>query len=71
MSNVIKMPAPIIDKFTILHNRSTHEVDIPYLPGEHDGAMSILAVFVYSLVENGVLEPDECVQIAEQAAGLL
>lgn len=68
---MIDFPTPIIDKFTILHNRSTHEVDIPYLPGEHDGAMSILAVLVYSLVENGVLEPDEVVQIAEQAAGLL
>ena len=68
---MIDFPTPIIDKFTIFHNRSTHEVDISYLPGEHDSALSVLAILIYSLVENGVLEPDEVVQIAEQAAGLL
>jgi len=68
---MIDFPKPIIDKFIIFHNRSTHEVDIPYLPGEHDSALSVLAIFIYSLVENGVLDPDEVVQIAEQAAGLL
>jgi hypothetical protein len=68
---MIDFPKPVIDRFTILHNRSTHEVDIPYLPSEHDGTMSVLVVFIYSLAENGILGPDEVVQIAEQAAGLL
>jgi hypothetical protein len=70
MDKVIKFPDPKIDKYTILHNRATHEVQIPYIPCDRDSAMSILAVFVYSLIENGVLAPEETVQITEQAAGI-
>lgn len=54
--NTIPFPTPQLERYEILYNPLTHEVDIPLIPDDAFTAMVILGVFIDMLLEEGTLD---------------
>lgn len=54
----------------IIYDSKTHKTTIQGYPDNAEHATVLLAVLVKTLVDNGVLEPDEALGICGYAAGI-
>lgn len=73
MDNVIPFPQPEklpdIESFPIYMNHDTGEIQMPFVPDNREDAATVLGNFMVILLEDGILNGDEVLQVAQQAVG--
>lgn len=68
---VFEIVCPDFLETKIIYDSKTHKTFIQGYPDNAEHATVILAVLVKTLVDNGVLEPDEALGICGYAAGIV
>ena len=75
MDNVIPFrppeKLPDIESFPIYMNHDTGEIQMPFVPDNREDAAFVLGNFMVILLEDGILDKDEILQVALQATGEL
>lgn len=73
MDNVIPFrppeKLPDIESFPIYFNHDTNEIQMPFVPDNRGDAAFVLGNFMVILLEDGILNGDEVLQVAQQAVG--
>jgi len=69
--NVFEIICPDFLETKIIYDSKTHKTFIQGYPDNAEHATVILAVLVKTLVDNGVLEPDDALATAGYAAGIV
>ena len=62
---------PDIESFPIYLDRDTKEIVMPFVPDNRDDAAFVLGNFMTILLEDGILDKDDILQVALQATGEL
>lgn len=58
---------PDIESFPIYMNHDTNEIQMPFVPDNREDAAFVLGNFMVILLEDGILDKDEILQVALQA----